>query len=201
MYRLTMTSLRESTAASDVVRPTPHTWQIGLEPRELLSKLVTGEPFELCRQPCWVPSSGRFQQTCERGQACNRYKVNAASVFSFQYRLVWCPKYRKRILVDRLAKRLRALLYQKTNEIKVEIHALEIRKNSPIPLLPKGGSPLGLKTYGQKACEKANAPTNVEVARMSAPAAVFVAVVAGGWGVGVAVYSTVLVVGLRLLVR
>jgi REP element-mobilizing transposase RayT len=33
-------------------------------------------------------------------------------VFSLKYHLVWCPKYRKRILVDKLAKRLRQLLYQ-----------------------------------------------------------------------------------------
>ena len=56
----------------------------------------------------------------------NRYRVNAGSVFSLKYHLVWCPKYRKRILVDVLAKRLRKLLYQKAKEIKVEIHALQI---------------------------------------------------------------------------
>jgi REP element-mobilizing transposase RayT len=33
----------------------------------------------------------------------NRYSVNAGSVFSLQYHLVWCPKYRKRILVNALS--------------------------------------------------------------------------------------------------
>ena|ERR1700739_505322 len=56
----------------------------------------------------------------------NRYRVNAGSVFSLKYHLVWCPKYRKPILVDVLAKRLRGLLYQKAKEIKAEIQALEI---------------------------------------------------------------------------
>ena len=56
----------------------------------------------------------------------NRYTVNAGSVFSLKYHLVWCPKYRKRILVDVLAKRLRGLLYQKAKEIKAKIQALEI---------------------------------------------------------------------------
>jgi len=56
----------------------------------------------------------------------NRYRVNSGSVFSLKYHLVWCPKYRKRILVDTLEKRLRELLYQKAKEIKAEIHALEI---------------------------------------------------------------------------
>ena len=56
----------------------------------------------------------------------NRYRVNAASVFSLQYHLVWCPKYRKRILVDTLEKRLRELLYQRAKEIKTEIHGVKI---------------------------------------------------------------------------
>src|SRR5208283_5074373 len=56
----------------------------------------------------------------------NRYRVNAASVFSLQYHLVWCPKYRKRILVDTLEKRLRELLYRRAKEIKTEIHGVKI---------------------------------------------------------------------------
>ena len=28
------------------------------------------------------------------------YRVNTGSVFSLNHHLVWCPKYRKRILVD-----------------------------------------------------------------------------------------------------
>ena len=59
--------------------------------------------------------------------ADNRYRVNAGSVFSLKYHLVWCPKYRKRILTGALGKRLRELLYQKAKEIKAEIPALEIR--------------------------------------------------------------------------
>jgi len=58
--------------------------------------------------------------------ADNRYRVNAGSVFSLQYHLVWCLKYRKGILVDVLEKRLRELLYQKAKEIKAEMQALEI---------------------------------------------------------------------------
>ena len=57
----------------------------------------------------------------------NRYRVNAASVFSLNHHLVWCPKYRKRILTGALEKRLRELLYQKAKEIKAEIPALKIR--------------------------------------------------------------------------
>src|SRR6202165_5884171 len=63
---------------------------------------------------------------CNANVADNRYRVNAGSVFSLKYHLVWCPKFRKRILIDVLKRRLRELLYQKAKEIKAEIHALEI---------------------------------------------------------------------------
>src|ERR1700674_868492 len=38
---------------------------------------------------------------CNAYVADNRYRVNAGSVFSLEYHLVWCPKYRKRILIGR----------------------------------------------------------------------------------------------------
>src|ERR1700674_418749 len=63
---------------------------------------------------------------CNASVADNRYRVNAGSVFSLKYHLVWCPKFRKRILIDVLKRRRRELLYQKAMEIKAEIHALEI---------------------------------------------------------------------------
>jgi len=56
----------------------------------------------------------------------NRYRVNAGSLYSLKYRLVWCPKYPKRILIDALEKRRRQLRYRKAKEIKAQIHTLEI---------------------------------------------------------------------------
>lgn len=55
-----------------------------------------------------------------------RYRRNAGSVFSLQYHLVWCPKYRRKVLVGAIAEDLRALLYQKAQELDVTIEALEI---------------------------------------------------------------------------
>ena len=55
-----------------------------------------------------------------------RYKTNAGSVFSLKYHLVWCPKYRKKLLTGELEARLKVLLYQKAEELKATIHALEI---------------------------------------------------------------------------
>jgi putative transposase len=56
----------------------------------------------------------------------HRYRVNAGSLYSLKYRLVWCPKDPKRILIDALEKRLRQLLHQRAKETKAEIHTLEI---------------------------------------------------------------------------
>jgi len=55
-----------------------------------------------------------------------RYQRNSGSVYSLKYHLVWCPKYRRKVLVGAVADDLRLLLYQKANELQVEIKALEI---------------------------------------------------------------------------
>jgi putative transposase len=55
-----------------------------------------------------------------------RYRKNAGAVFTLKYHLVWCPKYRKKILGGELKNRLEKLLYEKADELGGQIHALEI---------------------------------------------------------------------------
>ncbi len=55
-----------------------------------------------------------------------RYRRNAGSVYSLKYHFVWCPKYRRKVLAGDIAEELRTLLYQKAQELGVEIVALEI---------------------------------------------------------------------------
>ena len=55
-----------------------------------------------------------------------RYKTNASSVFSLKYDLVWCPKYRRKVLVGNVVVRLKELLREKANQLAVDIEALEI---------------------------------------------------------------------------
>lgn len=55
-----------------------------------------------------------------------RYRCNAGSVYSLKYHLVWCPKYRRKVLSGEIAEELRSLLYQKAQELNVTIEALEI---------------------------------------------------------------------------
>ena len=55
-----------------------------------------------------------------------QYAQNAGAVFSLKYHLVWCPNYRRPVLVGAVDRRLQALLQQKTKELNIHIHALEI---------------------------------------------------------------------------
>lgn len=55
-----------------------------------------------------------------------RYAHNAGAVFSLKYHLVWCPKYRRKVLVNGVADRLKVLLAEKAAEIGATLHALEV---------------------------------------------------------------------------
>jgi len=55
-----------------------------------------------------------------------RYRLNAGAVYSLKYHLVWCPKYCRPVLVDKVADRLKELLSEKAREMKAIIHSLEV---------------------------------------------------------------------------
>jgi REP-associated tyrosine transposase len=54
------------------------------------------------------------------------YARNAGAVFSLKYHLVFCPKYRKAVLIGPVAERLQALLHSKATELKAILHTLEV---------------------------------------------------------------------------
>jgi putative transposase len=54
------------------------------------------------------------------------YQRNAGAVYTLKYHLVWCPKYRRKVLVESVADDLRSLLYQKAEQLHATIEALEI---------------------------------------------------------------------------
>lgn len=56
----------------------------------------------------------------------SRYARNAGAVYSLKYHVVWCPKYRRPVLVDAVADRLRILLAEIAADLGMTIHALEI---------------------------------------------------------------------------
>jgi len=55
-----------------------------------------------------------------------RYSHNAGSVYNLNLHFVWCPKYRKPVLVGRVADRLRELIVEKSAQLGVEVLALEV---------------------------------------------------------------------------
>jgi putative transposase len=54
------------------------------------------------------------------------YARNTGAVFSLTYHLVFCPKYRKAVLLGPVAERLKALLAAKAEALHVTLHTLEV---------------------------------------------------------------------------
>jgi putative transposase len=55
-----------------------------------------------------------------------RYAKNAGAVFSLKYHVVWCPKYRRAVLVKPVDARLKVLLAEKAEELGLTIHVMEV---------------------------------------------------------------------------
>ena len=55
-----------------------------------------------------------------------KYKSNHNVVYSCKYHIVWCPKYRRKVLVDTVAVRLKALISSMSQEFQVELIDLEV---------------------------------------------------------------------------
>ena len=55
-----------------------------------------------------------------------RWKKSETCVFNIAYHLIWCPKYRRKVLVGQVETRLKELLVQKAEEIGVDIAQMEV---------------------------------------------------------------------------
>lgn len=55
-----------------------------------------------------------------------RYTSNSHCVFNLGYHIVFCPKYRRKVLVDGVEGRLKELLQEKANELGITIEKMEI---------------------------------------------------------------------------
>ena len=56
----------------------------------------------------------------------SRYRRTSGAVFNLHLHFVWCPKYRRKVLVGAVEARLKELLYEKAAELKTEIEQLEV---------------------------------------------------------------------------
>jgi putative transposase len=54
------------------------------------------------------------------------FKSSSNIVYSCKYHIVWCPKYRRKVLVDEVAARLEEIIRETAAEKQVEIIEMEI---------------------------------------------------------------------------
>ena len=71
------------------------------------------------------------------------YKSDNNIVYSCKYHVVWCPKYRRKVLVGDIETRLRELITQTCFEIKTDIIELEIMPDH-VHLLIEVGPQFGI---------------------------------------------------------
>jgi len=57
------------------------------------------------------------------------YKSNNNIVYSCKYHIIWCPKYRRKVLVDNVEKRLKEIINEVALELNVEIIEMETDKD------------------------------------------------------------------------
>ena len=55
-----------------------------------------------------------------------KYKSNKNIVYSCKYHVVWCPKYRRKVLIGQVETKLKELIEETCLEIKVDIIEMEI---------------------------------------------------------------------------
>lgn len=55
-----------------------------------------------------------------------KYKSNRNVVYSCKYHVVWCPKYRRSVLINGVDVRLKELIKETCERLKVELFAMEV---------------------------------------------------------------------------
>jgi putative transposase len=55
-----------------------------------------------------------------------RYRRNAGAAYSLTYHLVWCPKYRRAVLIGSVERDLKALIREKAEQLGATVHALDV---------------------------------------------------------------------------
>lgn len=56
----------------------------------------------------------------------NRYTSSSHCVYNLGYHIVFCPKYRRKVLVDGIDERLKELLKEKAQELEITIESMEV---------------------------------------------------------------------------
>lgn len=56
----------------------------------------------------------------------DRWVNSKTAMYNLAYHLIWCPKYRRKVLVNEVEKELKHLLYEKADELNCKIETLEV---------------------------------------------------------------------------
>ena len=59
----------------------------------------------------------------------DRYSVSKTCVYNLGYHLIWCTKYRRKVLSPKMELRLKELIRKKAEEIEIEIVEMETMPN------------------------------------------------------------------------
>ncbi len=74
------------------------------------------------------------------------YKSNNNVVYSCKYHIIWCPKYRRKVLVGDVEVRLKELIHDISKELKVEIIEVETDKDH-VHVLAEVDPQFGVNTF------------------------------------------------------
>lgn len=55
-----------------------------------------------------------------------RWTTSNKAVYNIGYHLIWCPKYRRHVLIGNVETRLKELLHRKATELGLEIASMEV---------------------------------------------------------------------------
>lgn len=61
--------------------------------------------------------------------ATERWKKSKTTVYNVSYHIIWCVKYRRKILTDNIDKRLKELIIEKSKDIDIQIEKIETDKD------------------------------------------------------------------------
>jgi len=56
----------------------------------------------------------------------DRYTTSAHCIYNLGYHIIWCPKYRRKVLVNRIDERLKELLNEKAAALEITIEKMEV---------------------------------------------------------------------------
>jgi len=58
-----------------------------------------------------------------------KYKTNSNIVYNCKYHVVWCPKYRRKVLVNKVESELKKIIIEQCEKYKANLIEMEINPN------------------------------------------------------------------------